>query len=144
MINLKECGRQRSCPTSRYYPGICLEGIRETTKNISHDSRCPGRDLNTGHSIYEAGVFKHRFVSSHVSVYVVPLKKTNVSCRCQQAQTLSLEQLTIILSTTKNSQSKPLTAFCRHCGGGGRIAWTTESVGLVVLSRDVKEKSQCW
>jgi hypothetical protein len=26
---------------SRYYPGIYLEGLKETTKNISQDSLCP-------------------------------------------------------------------------------------------------------
>jgi hypothetical protein len=28
--------------TSRYYPSICLEGLRESC----HDIRCPGRDSN--------------------------------------------------------------------------------------------------
>jgi hypothetical protein len=29
----------------RYSPGIYLEGLRKTTKNLSQYSRCPGRDL---------------------------------------------------------------------------------------------------
>jgi hypothetical protein len=29
---------------SRYYPGICLERLKETTKTLSQDSRCPFRD----------------------------------------------------------------------------------------------------
>jgi hypothetical protein len=32
----------------RYYPGICLEGLRETTENLSQDSRSSGRDLKPG------------------------------------------------------------------------------------------------
>jgi hypothetical protein len=40
----------------RYYPGIRLEGLRKTTKNLSKDSRSPGRDLNLGPPEYEAGV----------------------------------------------------------------------------------------
>jgi hypothetical protein len=31
MMNWKGCGRKRSCSNLRYYPGICLEGLRKTT-----------------------------------------------------------------------------------------------------------------
>jgi hypothetical protein len=31
-----------------YYPGICLEALGKTTKNLSQDSWSPGRDLNPG------------------------------------------------------------------------------------------------
>jgi hypothetical protein len=34
MVNWKRCGRKRSWPNLRYYPSICLEGLRETTKNL--------------------------------------------------------------------------------------------------------------
>jgi hypothetical protein len=40
--------------------GICLEGLRKTTKNLSQDSRSPGRDLNPGPPEYEAGVLTTR------------------------------------------------------------------------------------
>jgi hypothetical protein len=30
----------------RYYPGICMEGLRETTKNLTHDSWSLGPDFN--------------------------------------------------------------------------------------------------
>jgi hypothetical protein len=40
---------------SRYYPGIYLEGLEKTTKNLDRDSRSPGRDLNPGPARYEAG-----------------------------------------------------------------------------------------
>jgi hypothetical protein len=40
----------------RYYPDIYLEGLRKTTKYLSMDSMSLGRDLNLGHSEYEAGV----------------------------------------------------------------------------------------
>jgi hypothetical protein len=30
----------------RFYPSICLEGLRKPMKDLSEDSRCPGRDLN--------------------------------------------------------------------------------------------------
>jgi hypothetical protein len=55
-MNWKGCGRKRSWPNLRYYPGICLEGLRKTTKNLSQDNRSPGRDLNPGPPEYE-GVF---------------------------------------------------------------------------------------
>jgi hypothetical protein len=32
MINEKECGRKQSWLNLRYYSGICLEGLRKTTK----------------------------------------------------------------------------------------------------------------
>jgi hypothetical protein len=37
---------------SQYLPG----GLLKTTKNISHDFRCPGRDLKPGPPEHEAGV----------------------------------------------------------------------------------------
>jgi hypothetical protein len=42
-----------SWPNLRYYPGICLEGLRKITNNISQDSLSPGRDLNLGPPKYE-------------------------------------------------------------------------------------------
>jgi hypothetical protein len=40
----------------RSHPIICLEGLWKTTKNLSQNSRCPGRYLNPGPTEYEAGV----------------------------------------------------------------------------------------
>jgi hypothetical protein len=34
----------------------CLEGLSKTTKNLSQDSRSPGRDWNAGPSEYESGI----------------------------------------------------------------------------------------
>jgi hypothetical protein len=59
-MNWKGCGRKRSCPDLRYYPVICLEGLRKTTKNLSQDRRSLGRDLNPGPPEYEAGVLTTR------------------------------------------------------------------------------------
>jgi hypothetical protein len=44
----KGCGRKRSRSHLRYYPGICLEGLRKITKILSQDSLSKGRDLNSG------------------------------------------------------------------------------------------------
>jgi hypothetical protein len=55
-MNRKGCGTKQSWPNLRYYPGICLEGLRKTTKNLTQDNRSPGRDLNPGPPEYEAGV----------------------------------------------------------------------------------------
>jgi hypothetical protein len=30
----------------RYYPNIYLEGLRITTKRLSHNSQCPSQELN--------------------------------------------------------------------------------------------------
>jgi hypothetical protein len=43
-MSWKGYGRKLSWPNLRYYPGICLEGLRKTKKNLSQDSRSPGRD----------------------------------------------------------------------------------------------------
>jgi hypothetical protein len=55
-MNWKGFGRKRTWRNSWYYPDICLEGLRETKKNLSRDSRSPARDLNPGPVEYEAGV----------------------------------------------------------------------------------------
>jgi hypothetical protein len=46
-MNRKRYGRKRLWPNLRYHPGIFLEGSKKTTKNLSQDSRSPGKDLNT-------------------------------------------------------------------------------------------------
>jgi hypothetical protein len=56
MMNWKGCGRNRSCPNVRYYPGICLEGLMKTTKNLTRVSWSVGRDLNPVTPEYEVGV----------------------------------------------------------------------------------------
>jgi hypothetical protein len=38
--------RKQPCP--RHYPGIRLKGLRKTAKELSQDSRSPGRDLKPG------------------------------------------------------------------------------------------------
>jgi hypothetical protein len=59
-MNWKGCGRKWSWPNLKYYPGICLEGLRKATKTLSQDSRSASRDLNPGPSEYEAGVLTTR------------------------------------------------------------------------------------
>jgi hypothetical protein len=43
-----------------YYPGIRLEGLEKTAKDLSQDSRSPRRDLNPEPSEYEAEVLTTR------------------------------------------------------------------------------------
>jgi hypothetical protein len=59
-MNGVECGRRLSLPNLRQYSGIFVEGLRKTTKNFSHDSRSPGRDLNPGPLEYKAEVLTTR------------------------------------------------------------------------------------
>jgi hypothetical protein len=51
----------------RYYPEICLAGLRNTTQNLGQDSRSPARDLNQGPPECEAGMLttNHIVVNSH-------------------------------------------------------------------------------
>jgi hypothetical protein len=60
MMNLKGYARKLSPPNLRSYPGICLEGLRKTTKTLIQDSRSQGRDLNPVPPEYEAGLLTIR------------------------------------------------------------------------------------
>jgi hypothetical protein len=77
-MNWKGCGRKRSWLNLRYYPGICVEGLRKTMKNLSQDSRSPGRDLNPGHPEYEAGVLTIRYL---MNVFAALLAVMLIYCR---------------------------------------------------------------
>jgi hypothetical protein len=56
MMNRKGCGRKRPWPNLRYYSSICLEGLRNITKNFIQDTGFPGQNLNPVPPEYEAGV----------------------------------------------------------------------------------------
>jgi hypothetical protein len=67
--NRKEHERKRSWP-DLCYPEISPEGVRKTTRNLSQDSRSPGRDLNTSPPEYKAGILTTlRHVQSRVCVF---------------------------------------------------------------------------
>jgi hypothetical protein len=51
---LESIGRKQSWPNLRYYPGICVEKLRKTIKNLSQDSWSLSRDLNSGLPEYKA------------------------------------------------------------------------------------------
>jgi hypothetical protein len=55
MMIWKEYGSGRG-RTLRFYPGIRVERLVKTMKNLREDSRSLGRDLNSGPPEYEAGV----------------------------------------------------------------------------------------
>jgi hypothetical protein len=56
MMNWKGCGMKWPWSNLKYYPGICLEGLRKTAKNLSLDSLSLGRDMRPGPPEYDAGV----------------------------------------------------------------------------------------
>jgi hypothetical protein len=56
MMNWNGCGRKRSWPNLRYYPGICPEGLTKTMKTCSQDSWSLSQDLNLGPPECEARV----------------------------------------------------------------------------------------
>jgi hypothetical protein len=60
IMNPKGCGRKWSWPNLRYYPAICLEGLRKTTKKLSQDWQFPGWDLNPGPPEHETGALTAR------------------------------------------------------------------------------------
>jgi hypothetical protein len=55
-MNCKIFGCKRSYPYFRYYPSICVEGLKKAMTSLSQDSRSPGRDWNSEPPEYEAGV----------------------------------------------------------------------------------------
>jgi hypothetical protein len=41
---LERSQKETLVASSKYYLGICLEGLRKHTERINQDIRCPGRD----------------------------------------------------------------------------------------------------
>jgi hypothetical protein len=48
LMNWKRRGRKRQWPNIIYYPGIFLQGLSKTTKNLSQDILCPDWIWNRG------------------------------------------------------------------------------------------------
>jgi hypothetical protein len=59
MIN----GKEVAVAKLRYYPDICLEELKKTTKTLNQDSRYPGRDSNR-----EPPKYKSKQLSLHQPV----------------------------------------------------------------------------
>jgi hypothetical protein len=87
-MNWRGCGRKRSCPNFKYYTGICLEGLTKTMKNLSQDSRSPGRDSNPGPPEYYAGMLTTRprrsvivlHVADHFSTSLIHNECSSATC----------------------------------------------------------------
>jgi hypothetical protein len=80
MTNWKRCGRTRSWPN---YPGICLKGLRKTTKVVSRDGQSPGWDFNPRNSECKAALLTTRLRLSIFQCLNAVLHKHNsasVSC----------------------------------------------------------------
>jgi hypothetical protein len=73
MMNCKGFRRRQSWPDLRYFPGIYLDGLRKTTKNLSQDILSPGRDLNPGLTEYESEVLTTRPLNSVSRVMSWPI-----------------------------------------------------------------------
>jgi hypothetical protein len=56
MMTCKGYGSKRSRHNLRYYPRICVEVLRKTTKNLIRDVWFLGRDLNPGPPEHGTGV----------------------------------------------------------------------------------------
>jgi hypothetical protein len=98
-MNWKGCGKKRSWPNLRLYPRICLEGLRKTTKNLSQDSRYPGRDLKPGPPEYEAGALTTRPRRS-VNMKYGTVTDLSINCaqRTQKPLGLRLQRKPILYS----------------------------------------------
>jgi hypothetical protein len=79
-MNWKWRGGKRSWRNFRRYPGICLEGPRKTTKNLSQDSLSPGRDLNPVPPEYDAGLLTTQPLFSACSLAEVDRRLRGAYC----------------------------------------------------------------
>lgn len=52
----KICGRKRSRPNLKYYPGVSLEGLKNTSENLIEGVRSLRSDLKSELPEYEARV----------------------------------------------------------------------------------------
>jgi hypothetical protein len=68
-MNWKEFERKRPQPNFKALSRHLHGGLRKNTKNLSQDSRSPGRDLNPGFPEYEAGVLATRLRRSVYDMY---------------------------------------------------------------------------
>jgi hypothetical protein len=66
MMNWNGCGRRRSWPNLRYYPSICLEGPKKTTRNLSGEP-VSGPRFQPGTSRIQIRSFNHSTKKSGVS-----------------------------------------------------------------------------
>jgi hypothetical protein len=55
-LELKIIWKKVAVNQSRYYNGICLAGLRESTKNLNQDSQCAGEDSNQRLSEWKSGL----------------------------------------------------------------------------------------
>jgi hypothetical protein len=82
----------------KYYPGICLEELRKTSKNVSQDSQCPGRDSS-------------QTLSDNMSE-VLPLELTrSVSWRFTKADMTNIKVLRTKFLRILASAYKPFVTF---------------------------------
>jgi hypothetical protein len=56
----KGCGRKRSVPNLRYYPGICLEGLNKTTKTSVYLVSWPRFEAGTSQILSRVGLLTTR------------------------------------------------------------------------------------
>jgi hypothetical protein len=56
---LERIWKEAAVAESGYYPGICLEGVKEITKDLIQVSRCPGRDSNKHFPNRSLGLYHH-------------------------------------------------------------------------------------
>jgi hypothetical protein len=89
-MNWKAYGRKRWWPNLRYFPGIFLEGLRNTMYNLYQDRRSPGRNWNPRPSEYEAGRTTKRQRRSVPEDYTVLQPRRPVSTLFTAARTSSV------------------------------------------------------
>jgi hypothetical protein len=86
----------------RYYPGIYLEVLNITSKNLSQDTLFPNQDFNARPPEYEAGV-----LTTHPRRFVC----TDVQSRCWSGRKKYMKILRCIVSYKLNKVSDVFTAW---------------------------------
>jgi len=86
-INWKGCGRKWLWPNSRYYRGIYLARLRNTTKNIFQDSGSLGRGLKMRPPKYRAKCYPldddmQFWPNCSIITFNLTTTKSRIACKC--------------------------------------------------------------
>lgn len=105
---MERFGKQAVVALSRYYPSICLEGVREIAEKDSQESRCSDRDSNRPLPEYKPEVLPLHNLAQFTHV---KLETCNVSVPVWSASRNPVK--TFALSPSVHHACFLVSTFCR-------------------------------